>query len=257
MTKLKIQDDFYLYQFPEESTGNQGNNIIVLRNLNKALFIDTGLKEQATEIIKDLQKEYIKPEILIISHCHADHLEGLGYFNECTIISSQYYKENSMVASAMKSFIPILSPSITVQDSYSLTFGSFSLFIYPTPGHSRCSMSISINDDSIYIGDLIMTTTQGMPFYPLVCRDGTIKEYIHHLKKLKESKVNTVFTGHGALIRDRHTLVTLADNYIEYLTLLASWKPGLTSPEVFEKFQKTFTGINLHFLNLQNIKSKT
>ncbi|NYT13639.1 MAG: MBL fold metallo-hydrolase [Candidatus Methanofastidiosa archaeon] len=103
----------------------------------------------------------------------------------------------SKVASIDTSFNH-LKPDIIINSDFDLRNYGINGRIIHTPGHSKGSISVILDSGEAFIGDLAMN---GLPLRvgagePIFGEN--IKEIYESWIKLVESKVNTLYPGHGA-----------------------------------------------------------
>lgn len=108
----------------------------------EALVVDPG--QEPEEIARELEKEQLKPLLVVNTHGHLDHIGGNSYISQlynCPIAIGAGDEE--MLTDPKKNYSaqygqPITSPAAThrLKDCQELTFGQCKLQVIATPGHS-------------------------------------------------------------------------------------------------------------------------
>ncbi len=172
--------------------------IVKCEDTKKAIVIDpafntTGILEE----IKGYDTQYI-----IVTHAHMDHIMALDEVKNATGADIIISKDESAFLNDtyynLAEFMQVPSPrskaDITVNDGDTLPFGNYEIKFILTPGHTKGSMCIFLND-TIFSGDTLFN--QGIGRYDL---PGGSQEQI--LKSIKEKLLVypddvTVYPGHG------------------------------------------------------------
>jgi glyoxylase-like metal-dependent hydrolase (beta-lactamase superfamily II) len=84
MNKVPVTNDVSLYTFTNHDA-KHSDTITVIVHDNQALLIDTAYPEYAQRVKEEMQQQGIKPEIVVLSHYHPDHVSGCSAFPECQI----------------------------------------------------------------------------------------------------------------------------------------------------------------------------
>lgn len=155
---------------------------------NESLLVDPGA-------FAERQKDYIKSQgvdnlkYILLTHGHYDHILGVEKFRQTlggqVVIHSL---DADKLSSEMKSlyifsgseseFIPT-SADITVNDGDTLPFGSETVEVIHTPGHTKGGVCYKIRD-IIFSGDTLFKGTIGRTDFP----DSDEYEMLSSLKKL-------------------------------------------------------------------------
>lgn len=189
--------------------GSFDQNSYFVSNEKFAILIDAGCE------LDDLLKIASKKRVLavLITHLHFDHIWNLE-----KILS--YFKCNVYIVSGYDDFLtnPIknvsntfgiskvfnVESSIIKYYSENMNIGNFKIRIYNTPGHSKDSVCIKI-DDNLFTGDTIFSGTVGRTDL----FGGDENELIKSLKKIKDIDFKNVFPGHGKALTKQDILQTI------------------------------------------------
>jgi glyoxylase-like metal-dependent hydrolase (beta-lactamase superfamily II) len=216
--KIKIRDNFFQYFFKEDDSGEPNSLFVCIDDAGKkALILDTAFERLAGKVKKDLEEQGIKPGIVILSHYHPDHAAGTSVFKDCRIYASEFYEDNYGNCQRWNPNDTFISPTDLIKDGDSLTFGSFQLKFRHAPGHSQCSVLTLINEDVLYIGDLLMFSEDDTLTLPYISMGGSFKEHSQSLEKIKTMDYNILICAHGHFLTDKGKITEAIDDWLYYL----------------------------------------
>ena len=247
--KTKLKDNIYLYTF----NGKDELNVLGLLNDDKALLIDSGYPSQAKALKKELEEDNIKPEILINSHYHPDHVNGNFHFKGCKLMASEHYKMNYELFSALYPTVGYVEADELIKDGNTLNFGQFELKFYNYQGHSQDSLVIVINDQLAHIGDLIMMTNDGKYRLPYMSFDGNIDDYVKSLKALKKLQIPIFIPGHGQILDNQESTDKAIDFYNYYLEQFKHHGKQATVENCLGSSRDKCVMLEYHDRNIKNI----
>lgn len=182
---------------------NKNTNCYLIPSNNGWIMIDTGLPDTFPQLLRLLSQKDIPVNdvnYLLITHYHPNHagltqnLKDLG----TNVILHEYQipyvqKINALYKKNPKANFKdiVLSNNLIVSES-----GSRELLkslgvdgeIIPTPGHSDDSVSLLIDDDCAFIGDL--------PKF-LLSSDDNLLETKDSWNRIKSTKIKTIYPSHG------------------------------------------------------------
>lgn len=182
-------------------------NVYVFKLNDKIIQVDAGMKGSAKKIIDYYQKRNLRPDVVLITHYHIDHIGSLGiikekynpeiYANKLEIPviegKSSMGRPKSLGARIMFSFMkPDKVSGIKPLEDLKIE----GLKILETPGHTPGSTSFIVEkENSVFIGDAASSV------------NGTLQineKYTMNMEKAKESlnKIRSlspilVLPGHG------------------------------------------------------------
>lgn len=110
----------------------------------EAVLIDAVLEHAGRDVqlIKELG---LKLKYLIETHVHADHITGVALIKESLPGVKAVYNEHAGVA----------CPDMLVKDGDELSFGSYTLKVLYTPGHTDACTSFHV-DGMVFTGDALL-----------------------------------------------------------------------------------------------------
>jgi hydroxyacylglutathione hydrolase len=182
------------------------NTYIVHDESLSCVIIDPGCSTQSEqdEFITYINDLKLKPEYLINTHCHIDHILGNKFVSEkYNLPLTAHANEAGTLASGIntaKMFgIPYEeSPQITkyIDQGDVISFGTSAFEVLYTPGHSPASVSLYCKDDTVLIcGDVLFEGSIGRTDLPGGNYELLINMIRYKLFTLPEETI--VYPGHG------------------------------------------------------------
>ena len=233
MKKLELSQGVVQYIFEPIEDLCYGSNVIVLIDSDKAILIDTGYEYQTEEVMKDLDRQGITIEGVIISHFHQAHMQGLSKLRGIPVYGSNYYMytiEKGISAEEAD----LYRPTIPVDKSLKVDFGRHQLELIRNEGHTACTLLIKINQQFLYTADELIYSPEGELVLPRVTKNNLINHYVsvHNLKNLS----NYVFVpGHGNAIYEQGKLLGDIKNVCRYLCEILSNDDRITYEQATAK----------------------
>lgn len=169
--------------------------------LKKAIIIDPG--EQAQKVIDKIDDLDLKPELLINTHGHFDHIFSDDIIrNKYNIPLAIFKYDTEMLLDENLNFSKYMDKSITIKqadiifDKDEIKETSFCKYrVLHTPGHSKGSICILI-DNILFSGDTVFKNSIGRT--DLI--GGVYNELIQSLDKIKKLPEDIlIYPGHGHL----------------------------------------------------------
>ena len=167
--------------------------------LKKAIIIDPG--EQVQKVINKIDALDLKPELLINTHGHFDHIFSDDIIREKYNIPLAIFKDDTeMLSDDNLNFSKYMDKSIIIRqadiifDKEEIKETSFCKYrVLHTPGHSKGSICILI-DNILFSGDTVFKNSIGRT--DLI--GGAYNELIQSLDKIKRLPEDIiVYPGHG------------------------------------------------------------
>lgn len=175
-----------------------GSNVYIILNdtKNKAILIDTTTKENKDYFVSDLEELNLTPkdiEKVILTHKHYDHIELLPIFDNADILSSDSF-----------------------EDKQELSYDSFNLQIFKTPGHSSDSICILDKKNKIlYSGDTIFSDGN---IGRTDLETGNFEKVKESIKLLKTLEFDLICSGHGIPLKKDKNYWMMIDRLIEHFS---------------------------------------
>ncbi|UYP44914.1 Hydroxyacylglutathione hydrolase [Candidatus Lokiarchaeum ossiferum] len=207
MEVSQLESNILLYTFKE----GYGVNIVALIHENHSCLIDIGNEQQALQVKRHLAREGITVTDVFFSHLHSDHCFANSLFANCQIHCGKNYKENF----ADNVNDPTFIPQNLHQDGDLFQFGTHSLQILETPGHSSGSISIILNNKYMIVGDLLIFDYEGHQYLPYVGADSTFQLHFDNVSRIKSLPYHVLIPGHG-LIQNSQESIQKACEVVEF-----------------------------------------
>jgi len=208
------------------------SNVWLIKNGQNSILIDAGNKNKSSKVLRFLEIQNVDPShirYIIITHTHYDHCGGLDVIKKATGAEVIVHKSE---ANRLKSgycrlpdgimwFSRILNqigkrlpqhffsykgilPDIEICEEQSFQLDSIELSIIHTPGHTKGSISIILDDKYLFVGDTLFN----------IFKRSVMPPYANHLynlmkswKKLETISAEYIFPGHGAcFINEKFTI---------------------------------------------------
>ena len=167
---------------------------------DEAVLIDPG--DKSSKIEDYIREKKLKLKYIINTHGHFDHIGGNAFFSrEGTEVAASSMAADLMRDGGGSSFFgmsidPSPEPSVILEDEDTVTFGSITLKVLHTPGHTQGCISL-YNEEShiLFCGDVLFYRSIGRSDFP----GGNHEQLLESIKtRLYKLPGNTkVYTGHG------------------------------------------------------------
>ena len=192
-------------------------NCYILRDhTGDGIIVDPGGETAANGsdlILKALRENDVTPKLIVLTHAHFDHMLSLERIREATKAPLALHKDDapaladpyiSYMAQYAGKLTPILPAERLLTDGDTIGFGSTTLRVLHTPGHTPGSICL-VGDDFILTGDTLFRGSAGR----CDLAGGDQFALLKSMKRLRELSGNyTLYPGHGGstdLQRERTT----------------------------------------------------
>ncbi|PLR76495.1 hypothetical protein CU633_16175 [Bacillus sp. V3-13] len=181
----------------------QTNCYIIYNDRKSCLIIDPG--EEAGKVISAIEAEELKPQAVLLTHAHFDHIGAVdavrekfnipvyvhekeaNWLGDPTLNGSEFFMAGKVRAKAADHFLAAANQR---------TIGDFTFQVFETPGHSPGSVSIYFAEaEFVAAGDALFNGSIGRTDLPGGNHDQLIKSIHDHLLTLPEE--TEVLPGHG------------------------------------------------------------
>jgi len=204
---MKIFDN--LHFFPWNSmTANNCNTYFI--DGEKRILVDPGHYHLFDHVRDELSRLSLSPEdieMVIITHAHPDHMEGIKIFQETDAQIAVSSEEMEFIKTVAPHYgeilgIPEFEPGILLQEG-DLKIGNLNFEVIHTPGHSPGSVCLYWPDrKTLFTGDVVFD--QGIGRTDLPGGDGEkLKESIRKISRLD---VDYLLTGHGDIVTGKEAV---------------------------------------------------
>ncbi|MDP6179539.1 MAG: MBL fold metallo-hydrolase [Desulfatiglandales bacterium] len=206
---MKISENLYAFLWV---TPNQNNCNTFFINGKRKILVDPGHYHLFRHIEDKLSELSLSPQdidMVIVTHCHPDHLEGIKIFFGTSTSIAIHKAEIDFIRQVAPHYVDGLGvsnfePDILLQKG-SLKIEEVNLQVIPTPGHSPGSISLYWSDKKALItGDVVFK--QGVGRTDLPGGNGEILK--ESIKKLSLLEVEDLLPGHGEIVSGRELVKT-------------------------------------------------
>lgn len=190
-------------------------NCFIISHHKSAILVDTG-REKYRQKILDACGPY-EVRLLVLTHGHVDHVQNAAFLSEvlgCPVamsgadipllddnmlqpLSAHSIPGKIVLSASIKSFhkdkIPAFTPSVFLEDGYSLETYGIPATVISLPGHTKGSVGIDVMEKDLIVGDALMNM-----FYPTVSMLYNDREaMLRSAEKISGMGERQIYFGHG------------------------------------------------------------
>ncbi|MCL1971772.1 MAG: MBL fold metallo-hydrolase [Endomicrobia bacterium] len=167
----------------------------------KAAIIDPG--ENGDKVINEIEKNGFKPEMLINTHGHYDHILSdekirakykiplAAHKYEVQMLADPQYNASIFFGNSGS----VKTPEIQLEDNQEVELSFAKFKVIHTPGHTKGGICL-LFDGFIITGDTLFAGTIGRTDFP----GGSFEEMMNSLEKIKHlPPLTIIYPGHGSI----------------------------------------------------------
>ena len=184
----------------------QENTYLLYDEFNNCAIIDPGcyFDDEKEQLVGFVKKSGLKPQMLLNTHCHLDHVFGNKYIAETYGLVAQIHeKEKAVLAFAPTSglmydlpFDNYAGDFIFLKEGDTITIGEDTLSVIEVPGHSPGHICFYCAKQHFLIGgDVLFNRSIGRTDLPGGNHEQLLKNIREKLFVLPNETV--VYSGHG------------------------------------------------------------
>jgi glyoxylase-like metal-dependent hydrolase (beta-lactamase superfamily II) len=201
---MKIFDDLHAFLWLSP-TENNCNTFFI--DGKKRVLIDPGHEHLFGHVREGLAKLSLSPDeidIVIITHGHPDHMEGVKVFAGTSTIIAVHASEMEFIRHMAPHYgealgISDFEPGILLKEGH-LKIGELSLEVIQTPGHSPGSICLYRLDKKVlFTGDVVFNQGIGRTDLP----GGSGEELKGSIKRISGLDTEYLLPGHGDIVTGR------------------------------------------------------
>lgn len=212
---MKIRDHLYAFIWDDPMANNCNTYLI---DHGKRILIDPGHAHLFGHVRTGLDLLSLGPkdmDVVVITHAHPDHLEGVTIFENTLARTAIHEKEMEFIRSMAPHFGGDLSSfeaHVLLQEG-ELHVGGMSFQVIHTPGHSPGSLCLYWPEaKALFTGDVLFA--EGLGRTDLPGGDGErLKESIRRLSILD---VEYLLPGHGEIVSGKQAIAETFENVINF-----------------------------------------
>lgn len=185
--------------------GFQTNAFVVHKGTSSpaCVVIDAGLSAQP--MIAYLQRSGLRPEAVLLTHGHADHIEGVRLLREhFPDVEVVIHKADAVLlgdpmanVSAMVGMPLTIEPAeVVLEAEGAITYAGLTFHVLHTPGHTPGGVCFYCSDQNVvFVGDTLFAGSIGRTDFP----GGNTQQLLEsiHRKLFTLPDETIVYNGHG------------------------------------------------------------
>jgi glyoxylase-like metal-dependent hydrolase (beta-lactamase superfamily II) len=221
---VKLEEGLYAYLW-ESPYENNCNTYLIHGEVT--VLIDPGHMKHVGRLLSQIEEDGVSPaaiDLVIVTHGHPDHLEGLEAFVERPVKIALSREEEDYLSRDGKLLFDMMgeSPPGFRVDFYlkegKLHFGEKTLDVYRTPGHSPGSICLHWPERrALFTGDLVFYGGIGRTDFP----GGDSRQLIASIERLSHLETEVLLPGHGEIVRGKEAVVqnfqSIRQSFYSYL----------------------------------------
>jgi glyoxylase-like metal-dependent hydrolase (beta-lactamase superfamily II) len=221
---MKLERDLYAYLWQSVYENNCNTYLI---HGEVTVLVDPGHSRHVPSLFHQMEGDGVSPEeidLIIITHSHPDHSEGLEAFQDKRVKIAMNREEEGYLKENGKLLFDMMgqpTPSFRI-DLYlkegELHLGKEVFQVYQTPGHSPGSISIHWPErKALFTGDLVFDRGIGRTDFP----GGNSELMRKSLERMSRLDTELLLPGHGETVRGkelvRQNFDFIRQNFYVYL----------------------------------------
>ena len=221
---MKLEKDLYIYLW-QDSYENNCNTYVIDGEMT--VLIDPGHSRHLGRVFQQMKEDGVSSEkidLVIITHSHPDHFEGLEAFVDKPVritmsrMEERYLLGNGkLLFDMMRMSLPKFRIDFYLKEG-ELRIGNKFFQIYETPGHSPGSLTIYWPDRrALFTGDLV--------FYGGIGRtdflEGDSRLLMKSIERMSRLDTELLLPGHGNIVMGKDLVLQnyefIRQNFYAYL----------------------------------------
>jgi hydroxyacylglutathione hydrolase len=204
---MKLLDNLHVFLW-NSMTANNCNTYFI--DGEKRILIDPGHYHLFDHVRDEFDRLSLSPQdmdMVIITHGHPDHMEGVRVFQGTDAVVAVSSAEMAFIQTVAPHYGEALGihgfePQILVQEG-SLKTGDLAFEVIHTPGHSPGSICLYWPDRKVlFTGDVVFNQGIGRTDLP----GGNGKELKESIRRISRLDVEYLLTGHGDIVAGRENV---------------------------------------------------
>jgi glyoxylase-like metal-dependent hydrolase (beta-lactamase superfamily II) len=270
-------------------TGGKGGNAFLLLGEEKTALIDCGMAYCAPNLINNIKRIINKTTLnyIFISHSHYDHIGAIPYLKKewpnSMVLGAEYAKHvlsrpNALKiirnlsiqaaeiydAGAMQEYDDeMLKVDTIICDGDVLNLGGLSIKTIETRGHTKCSLSFLIDNETLFASESTGYMSKSGKIYPAFIT--SCLEAINSIQICKNINPRFIISPHFGLVNESDTLnywnncILAVQETKEFVLHLS--EQGYNDDQILTEYEKVFRDeesrleqpIHAFILNAQNM----
>ncbi len=219
---MKIAENLHFFLWNNPSANNCNTYFI---EGEKKILVDPGHYHLFGHVRDQLSQLSLTPEdmdMVIITHGHPDHMEGVKIFENTDTLIALHGTENAFIKSVAPHYgealgISDFEPDILLEKG-DLTIGDQVFQVIHTPGHSPGSICLyQPGTKVLFTGDVVFNQGIGRTDLP----GGNGQELKESIQRIARLDISLLLTGHGDVVLGRDAVAEnfkmIEDHWFSYL----------------------------------------
>lgn len=204
---MELLDNLHVFLW-NSMTANNCNTYFI--DGEKKILIDPGHYHLFDHVRGELARLSLSPEdmqMVIITHGHPDHMEGVRIFQGTDTMVAVSSSEMEFIQTVAPHYgealgISGFEPEVLLQEG-DLRIGDLGFEVIHTPGHSPGSICLYWPDRKVlFTGDVVFNQGIGRTDLP----GGNGEELKESIRRISELDVEYLLTGHGDIVTGREAV---------------------------------------------------
>lgn len=184
----------------------QENTYVLYDESGACVIIDPGMYEasEQNQLANFIKENNLKPELLLNTHCHIDHVFGNKFVFDNWSLKPQFHQGELFVLQSVPGYAPQMGfhyelspePEVFLPETGTIRFGNSELSLIFAPGHSPAHLCFYAKEENFLIGgDVLFYGSIGRTDLP----GGNHSQLISSIKNnvLILPDACKVYPGHG------------------------------------------------------------
>lgn len=184
----------------------QENTYILYDDTGSCAIIDPGMygNKEEEAIVSFIEGNNLRPELLLNTHCHIDHVLGNRFVYDTFELIPQFHEGELPLLIEVQNYAPQMGiryeispiPEVFLPSEGEIKFGSHSLQIISAPGHSPAHLCFYSQEEGFLIGgDVLFKGSIGRTDLPGGNHQQLLSSIKEKIYTLPEETL--VYPGHG------------------------------------------------------------
>ncbi len=178
----------------------------------KRVLVDPGHYRLFGHVREGLSELALSPQdvdVVLITHAHPDHMEGIKVFTGGPTLTALHKAEMDFIKSIAPHYgealgVSDFEPDLLLQEG-DLKIGDLDFQIIHTPGHSPGSICLHLpQNKALFVGDVVFNQGIGRTDLP----GGNGEALKDSIKKIAKLELDYVLTGHGDIVSGREKVIS-------------------------------------------------